>query len=82
MVDLGTVWERAAERQTWRMLWCRGGGERLGFHVDAPVRVTVCGGVEAGEYFPTRFSSSPRIKQPAVSPIASDPLLLRGLALR
>ena len=68
------------------MLWVRGGGERLGFHVDAPVRVTVCvcvcvcGG--AGGSFPTRLSSSPRIKQPAVSPIASDPLLLRGLALR
>ena len=43
-VDLGTLREQAAERQTWRMLWCRGGGERLGFNVDAPVRVTVCDG--------------------------------------
>lgn len=55
----------------------QGGGERLGFNVDAQVSHCVwwvC--------FPTRLSSSPRIKQPAVSPVASDPLLLRGLALR
>lgn len=78
VVDLGTTWERVAKRQTWRMLWCRGGGERLGFHVDAPVRVTVyvCG--RRGECFPTQLNSSPRIKQPAVSPCIFQPAAAQG----